>query len=131
MKTLIKVLGLLMISALFALNVNAAQPKKIKKITAIDPQTGLIVAKGVENVIANCTACHSAKFIILQRGNRKTWKDMIVWMQETQGLWEFDPATEKSILDYLATNYAPDDKIERRKNLPHNELPKNPYEKIM
>lgn len=120
-----------MISALFALNVNAAQPKKIKKITAIDPQTGLIVAKGVENVIANCTACHSAKFIILQRGNRKTWKDMIVWMQETQGLWEFDPATEKSILDYLATNYAPDDKIERRKNLPHNELPKNPYEKIM
>jgi len=131
MKTLIKVLGLLTLSALFALNVNAAQPKKIKKITAIDPQTGLIVAKGVENVIANCTACHSAKFIILQRGNRKTWKDMIVWMQETQGLWEFDPATEKSILDYLATNYAPDDKIERRKNLPHNELPKNPYEKIM
>ena len=131
MKTLIKILGLLVLSALFALNTNAAQPKKIKKITAIDPETGLIVAKGIENVIANCTACHSAKFIILQRGSRETWKDMIVWMQKTQGLWEFDPATEKSILDYLSTNYAPDNKIERRKILPPSALPNNPYKKTM
>jgi len=131
MKTLIKILGLLVLSLLFALNTNAAQPKEIKKITAIDPQTGLIVAKGIENVVANCTACHSAKFIILQRGSRETWKDMITWMQKTQGLWEFDPTTEKSILDYLSTNYGPDNKIERRKNLPPSALPSNPYKKTM
>lgn len=131
MKKHMKILTLMTLSALFALNVNAAQPKQVKKITAIDSETGLIVAKGIENVVANCTACHSAKFITLQRGSRDTWKDMIRWMQKTQGLWEFDPATEKSILDYLATNYAPDDKIERRKNLPLSALPVNPYEKKM
>ena len=133
MRTLTKVIGTLTLSALFALNVSAPEPKKIKKIQAIDPATGLIVAPGVEDVVANCTACHSAKFIILQRGDRQTWKDMIVWMQKTQGLWSLDMPnakgenTEKVILDYLSTNYAPDDRIERRKSLPLKELPKNPY----
>lgn len=130
MRTLTKAIGTLAASAVFALSLSAevAHPKKVEKIQAIDPETGLIVAKGVEDVKANCTVCHSAKFILLQRGDRQTWKDMIVWMQKTQGLWEFDPVTEKSILDYLATNYAPDDKIERRKNLPLSMLPVNPYE---
>jgi hypothetical protein len=137
MKTLTKVIGTLALSAIFALNVNAAEPKKVKKVTAIDPTTGLIVAKGVEDVVANCTVCHSAKFILLQRGDRQTWKDMIVWMQKTQGLWDLKSLpsssvagkdTETVILDYLAKNYAPDNKIERRKNLPISALPKNPYE---
>ncbi len=133
MRTLIKVLTAFALTVVFVLDVSAAQPKKIKKVTAIDPETGLIVAKGVEDVIANCTACHSAKFITLQRGDRATWKDMIVWMQKTQGLWSLDMPnasgenTEKVILDYLSKNYAPDDKIERRKNLPLSSLPKNPY----
>ena len=135
MRTLTKVLSTLALSAIFALNVNAAAPKKVKKLQAIDPATGLIVASGVEDVVANCTACHSAKFIILQRGDRATWKDMIRWMQRTQGLWSLDipnadgKNTEKVILDYLSKNYAPDDKIERRKNLPISALPKNPYTK--
>ena len=134
MRTLTKVIGTLTLSALFALNVSAAEPKKIKKIQAIDPATGLIVAPGVEDVVANCTACHSAKFITLQRGDRQTWKDMIVWMQKTQNLWSLDMPnaqgqnTEKVILDYLSTNYAPDNKIERRKGLAVKFLPKNPYD---
>jgi hypothetical protein len=133
MRTLTKVIGTLALSAIFALNVSAAEPKKIEHIQAIDPATGLIVAPGVEDVVANCTACHSAKFITLQRGDRQTWKDMIVWMQKTQGLWDLNTKnaqgqnTEKVILDYLATNYAPDNKIERRKNLPLKALPANPY----
>lgn len=128
MKTLKKVIGTLALSAMFAINASAVHPKKVEKVSAIDPETGLIVANGVENVKANCTVCHSAKFILLQRGDRQSWKDMIRWMQRTQGLWEFDAATEKSILDYLSTNYAPDDKIERRKALPLSSLPVNPYE---
>jgi hypothetical protein len=127
MRTLTKLLGAFAFSAVLAVGANAAHPKEIKKVTAIDPETGLIVNTGVETVKANCTVCHSAKFILLQRGDRKTWKDMIVWMQQTQGLWEFDPETEKTILDYLATNYAPDDKIERRKNLSPASRPNNPY----
>ena len=134
MRTLTKVIGTLALSALFALNVSAAEPKKIKKIQAIDPVTGLIVAPGVDDVIANCTVCHSAKFIILQRGDRQTWKYMIVWMQKTQNLWDLNMPnakgqnTEKVILDYLSENYAPDNKIERRKGLSAKFLPKNPYE---
>lgn len=136
MRTLTKVLSTLALSAVFALNVNAASPKKVEKIQAIDPDSGLIVATGVEDVKSNCTACHSAKFILLQRGDKQTWKDMIVWMQKTQGLWDLKSMpsisvpgkdAETVILDYLATNYAPDDRIERRKNLPPSALPKNPY----
>jgi hypothetical protein len=136
MRTLTKVLSIFALSGILAVSVNAAVPKKVKAIKAIDPATGLIVAKGVEDVVSNCTACHSAKFITLQRGDRQTWKDMIVWMQKTQGLWPLtSPSTvvkgknvETVILDYLSKNYAPDDKIERRKNLPLSALPKNPYE---
>jgi len=136
MKTLKKVIGTLTLSAIFALNASAAHPKQIKKVKAIDPETGLIVATGVEEVKANCTVCHSSKFIIHQRGDKQTWKDMISWMQKTQGLWPLTgPSasvpgknTEEVILSYLSTNYAPDNKIERRKNLPISALPVNPYE---
>ncbi|MEA2050281.1 MAG: hypothetical protein U9O56_06090 [Campylobacterota bacterium] len=59
---------------------------------------------------------------------------MIVWMQKTQNLWDLNMPnaqgknTEKVILDYLSKNYAPYDKIERRKNLAHKFLPTNPYD---
>ena len=129
MKTLLKLTLSLAVATFLSLNLNAAAPKEVTKTKGIDPDTGLIIATGVDTVKANCTVCHSAKFITLQRGDRDTWKEMIVWMQKTQGLWEFDAKTEKEILDYLATNYAPDDKIERRKLLPASALPVNPYKK--
>ena len=47
----------------------------------IDPDSGLTIADGWETVRANCTACHSAKFITFQRGDRDTWESMIRWMQ--------------------------------------------------
>ena len=91
---------------------------------AIDPVSGLAIADGWETVRANCTACHSAKFITLQRGDRDTWESMIRWMQNTQGLWLFDEETEDTILSYLAVNYPPG-KSSRRRNLSPAELPKD------
>ena len=88
----------------------------------IDPDSGLTVADGWETVRANCTACHSAKFISFQRGDRDTWESMIRWMQKTQGLWLFDKKTEDTILSYLAANYPPG-KSSRRRNLSPAELP--------
>jgi hypothetical protein len=88
----------------------------------IDPDSGLTVADGWETVRANCTACHSAKFITFQRGDRDTWESMIRWMQKTQGLWLFDKKTEDTILSYLAANYPPG-KSSRRRNLSPAELP--------
>lgn len=59
-------------------------------------------------VYANCSACHSLRLVVQQRGDRATWQRLIRWMQETQNLWEFEPSVETRILDYLAKNYPPE-----------------------
>lgn len=93
-----------------------------------DAETGLIIAPGFEDVKTNCTVCHSAKFITLQKGDRDSWLSMIRWMQKTQGLWKFEPKLEDTILTYLSTNYPPT-KASRRPNLKLTALPPNPYSK--
>jgi len=70
-------------------------------------QTGLLDGEGLNLVIANCTACHSAQLVTQNRADRDGWKKMIVWMQETQNLWELG-TQEETILNYLAKNYAPE-----------------------
>lgn len=70
-------------------------------------ETVLIVDKGYETVKENCTVCHSAKLIIQNRMDRQGWLETIRWMQNTQGLRQFDAETESIILDYLSTHYAP------------------------
>ena len=114
MKKLTKMVFIVSLSSFLALNINAKN---------IDQETGLIIDKGFEDVKNNCTACHSAKFITLQKGDRDTWLSMIRWMQDTQGLWKFDAKTEDNILTYLAKNYPPG-KSSRRSNLPKEDLPK-------
>lgn len=91
--------------------------------TEIDPETGLKVAKGLNEVKANCTVCHSANFIIQSKLNREEWKSTIRWMQETQGLWEFDPETEDIILTYLASQYPQAQTSRRRPLLDKSLLP--------
>lgn len=75
--------------------------------------TGLIADDGVDLIIANCTACHSAKLITQNRATRNGWKNTIVWMQQTQKLWDLGDQEEK-ILDYLAKNYAPEEQGRRK-----------------
>lgn len=111
-----KSLAILAFSSFFAISSFASEKE-------YDKETGLIIDTGMEVVRANCTACHSAKFITLQRGDRETWLDMIRWMQETQGLWQFDAKTEKTILDYLEKNYAPE-AASRRQLLSEDLMPK-------
>ena len=77
--------------------------------------TGLIDDVGLQDVIGNCTSCHSSKLIIQNRASREGWKSMIRWMQETQNLHDLGEK-EETILDYLAKNYQPE-KIGRRRNL--------------
>lgn len=73
----------------------------------VDEATGLRLAPGWELVRAHCGGCHSHQLVTNQRADRKTWLEIIRWMQATQNLWQFDAATETSILDYLASNYPP------------------------
>lgn len=74
----------------------------------------LVKAPGYETVKVNCTGCHSARLIVQNRQTREGWLKTIRWMQETQNLWQFDPKTEKVILDYLATYYGPERENLRR-----------------
>ncbi len=92
-----------------------------------DPATGLLIAEDWELVRNNCTACHGAGHITNQRGSRETWKDIIRWMQATQNLWQFEPAVEERILDYLAANYPPGESY-RRAPLSKLLMPENPYQ---
>ena len=87
-----------------------------------DATTGLEIAPGWELVRAHCGGCHSHKLVTAQRADRQTWLDMIRWMQETQNLWAFDPATEAGILDYLSENYPPQPN-RRRAPIPASLMP--------
>lgn len=92
----------------------------------LDPVTGFAMTGDWEVVRANCVACHSSKLITQQRGSAQQWLSLIRWMQEKQGLWQFDPATEEKIIAYLADNYPPSD-AQRRAALPPDLMPPNPY----
>ncbi len=93
---------------------------------ALDPATGLIMARDWEIVRANCTPCHSAKLVTQQRGTAEQWLTMIRWMQAKQNLWPFDENTESRIIAYLANNYPPD-AARRRAAIPPALMPPNPY----
>ncbi len=81
----------------------------------IHVNTGLKAGKHLDIVISSCTSCHSAKLITQNRASRAGWKQMIDWMQETQGLQDLG-RSEGKILDYLAAHYAPTH-VGRRQNL--------------
>ena len=73
----------------------------------VDQETGLVMDDNFPIVKKNCTICHSAKLILQNRADREGWSETIRWMQAEQGLRQFEPETEKRILDYLAEHYAP------------------------
>ena len=77
--------------------------------------SGMVYDKNFKLVHQVCTACHSAKLVTQNRATREGWKQMIVWMQKTQGLSDLGDA-EPKILDYLSTHYAPKE-FGRRKAL--------------
>lgn len=75
-------------------------------VKPVDPETGLVIGPGFNLVKANCLGCHSSKLITQNRASRTTWKETILWMQQTQNLWDLGE-NEPKILDYLSEHYAP------------------------
>jgi cytochrome c1 len=112
---------LIFLNVLVACNSNSNEAKTEKEVEmsgivdGIHMETGLIAKDGFRLVIANCTPCHSAKLVTQNRATREGWEGTIRWMQKKQNLWDLGEA-EGEILDYLATNYAPEQKG-RRNNL--------------
>lgn len=91
-----------------------------KVVDGIHVRTGLAFDENFQLVNGVCTACHSAKLVTQNRATREGWKEMILWMQDTQGLHDLGE-NEKPILDYLAKHYAPEE-IGRRANLNIDEI---------
>lgn len=122
MKHLHKVL-LLVICAYFLISASFKQENSkennFKKQTfadstiVLDKTTGLVVSDNLDLVIAHCTGCHSSKLITQFHTDRKGWLEKVRWMQQKQKLWDLGEA-EPKILDYLAKNYPPTEKVNRR-----------------
>ena len=74
--------------------------------------TGFKDDEGLQTVIVSCTPCHSAKLVTQNRANKEGWISIIRWMQETQNLWDLGN-NEDVIVNYLAKNYAPEEKGRR------------------
>jgi hypothetical protein len=89
----------------------------------IDKSSGLIKSPGWQHVRAHCGGCHSHALVTSQRADRKTWQEIIRWMQETQNLWQFQPEVETQILDYLAASYPPQPN-RRRAPIPATLMPR-------
>jgi len=81
--------------------------------------TGMVADTGCAEVVRNCGACHSLDLVKQNRATPDGWKNKIVWMQETQNLWDLG-AQEKIIIKYLAKNYGPEN-TGRRPNLVINQ----------
>lgn len=69
-------------------------------------RTGFVDAVGMQEVINNCTNCHSAKLVTQNRMGKEGWTATIRWMQKTQNLWELGDK-EAIIVEYLAKHYGP------------------------
>jgi hypothetical protein len=85
------------ITVLFATTVSATQT---------DMTTGLIIDRGLSDIKENCTICHTGRFIVVNGGDRKFWKEKIKAMQDGFGLWKLRAGQEERILDYLSKNYS-------------------------
>jgi hypothetical protein len=118
MKHLHKIL-ILIFGAFFLISAGLKQENHFGKQTfadstiVLDKATGLIVSDGLDLVTAHCTGCHSSKLITQFHTDRKGWLEKIRWMQQKQKLWDLGEA-EPKILDYLAKNYPPTEKVNRR-----------------
>jgi hypothetical protein len=86
-----------------AIDINSQKPEFEN---GIHLATGLAQDANFKIVKAICTRCHSAKLITQNKATRQGWKDMITWMQATQGLEDLGDY-EVKVLDYLSTHYAP------------------------
>ena len=83
---------------------NSAEYSKIEN--GIHVQSGLIAEEGYETVLGTCGSCHSMKLVTQNRASEEGWKDIIVWMQETQNLWDLGE-NEAIIVGYLGKHYGP------------------------
>ena len=86
---------------------------------SVDKETGLALDPNFMIVKAQCTSCHSPKLILQHRFTRDEWLSKIRWMQRNHKLWDLGES-EKTVLDYLAKHYAPNQSAYSRREALRN-----------
>jgi len=59
-----------------------------------------------ELVDAYCTACHSASIVMQQRATPDRWKELLIWMEEKQGMAKIPDEDEDLVLEYIGTYFS-------------------------
>jgi len=90
----------------------------------VDPQSGLVMDRNWELILANCSGCHSTRLVIQNHMSAGGWTQIIRWMQEKHNLWDLG-TQEPEIVAYLVRNYgvAPDPGALPMRRQPLNQPP--------
>lgn len=59
-----------------------------------------------ELVDAYCTACHSLSIVMQQRATPGRWKELLIWMEEKQGMAKISSEDEVLILEYVGKYFS-------------------------
>ena len=59
-----------------------------------------------ELVDAYCTACHSLSIVMQQRATPDRWKELLIWMEEKQGMSKISSEDEVLILEYVGNYFS-------------------------
>lgn len=62
-----------------------------------------------ELVEAYCTACHSLSIVMQQRATPERWEELLVWMEEKQGMAKLPKEDESSVLEYISAHFSMND----------------------
>lgn len=73
-------------------------------VDGIHTGTGLKYDAHIVLIQKHCLSCHSSAIILQNKGDKERWKNIIVWMQEKQNLWDLGD-DEPGILEYLSSHY--------------------------
>lgn len=59
-----------------------------------------------ELVDAYCSACHSLSIVMQQRATPERWQELLIWMEEKQGMAKLPNEDEELVLDYISTHFS-------------------------
>jgi virginiamycin B lyase len=97
-------------------------PPRVKRLTDDQYEKLMPEGKGRHEIASHCTDCHSLLTVVSARKTREKWREAVDRMYDDligrlQPLWlamKEDEELENIIVDYLATNFAPDSPMDPR-----------------
>jgi len=102
-----RILIFVIAASLFALPTMASAVEKAITLPPDDAYAELAPGPGVEVVRAQCGACHSTDYIVIQpHGDAKQWQGVVTKMRKIYGVVLNEQDTQ-TIVEYLVSTYGP------------------------